>query len=233
MLRIFMVTVILALIYILPPCPMGAMQDQQRLDFLKPSLEDIKNVDPTTTPWGVDLNLVEKRGAEARKKSLDKIDFSSRITLYQKHKSKAIRLSEEVKKLSERLKNANELLGSHGKETLLNRKKIFPIKAEIESLQAQINTTKENLKTNAIHLKTFRESIKEKVGLTDTQVDSLPDLDSWKKMRDQNVPRQKENKKPILLGHQRLKISSETPKGRERSGGGAPPPLRSQKTLAD
>ena len=200
MLKSYIFLIGLALIFVCSQGKVGAAQgspnpsavDQERLEALQPTLKQILDVDPNKVPWGVNLELVLERGTEARNKSLDKYDFSSRITLYQKHKSKAKTLSEQYAVLGERIDqingNAEKKLKSLDSVNILKRlsmkKKIEQDRdGALQSLQEQMAKLKNDLQTNTMHMKNLIVTIAKKTGLTQDQIAKLPDFDSWKKMQ--------------------------------------------------
>lgn len=200
MLKSYIFLIGLALIFVCSQGKVGAAQgspnpsavEQERLEALQPTLKQILDVDPNKVPWGVNLELVLERGTEARNKSLDKYDFSSRITLYQKHKSKAKTLSEQYAVLGERIDqingNAEKKLKSLDSVNILKR---LSMKKKIEQdrdgalhpLQEQMAKLKNDLQTNTMHMKNLIVTIMKKTGLTQDQIAKLPDFDSWKKMQ--------------------------------------------------
>jgi hypothetical protein len=228
---------------------------KDRIAKLQPTLEQIKNVDPKEVPWGVDLNMVEERGKKARDETLDRYDFSSRITLYQKHKSKARIIANEIQiraaDLTQQKKDLENLQAKLGRANLLERpalkKSMSAVTEKVETLEKEINEKKSELKKNATMMKNFADTIKERVGLSDEQIMKLPDSQQWKEMKKQAG---QENKKPIrqwkkpnmrtsdtaaspeTIPNQESVKPDEQRLGRKRAQNGPPPPLKSQKSGA-
>jgi len=217
MLKRYIFSIGLALVFVGSQGKVGAAQgssnpsaiDQKRLEALQPTLKQILDVDPNKVPWGVNLDLVLERGAEARKKSLDKYDFSSRITLYQKHKSKAKKLSEQYAVLAERIDQTNDNAAKQLKSlNSVNMLKRLGMKKKIEQdrdralqpLQEQMAKFRDDLQTNSIQMKNLIVTITKQTGLTPDQIARLPDFDSWKNMQKptpQEVPQEVQQAAPL------------------------------------
>jgi predicted transcriptional regulator len=145
-------------------------EDLQKIEKLTPTLAQIK---ATKAPWGLNLCLVEERGKKARKLSVDKWDFSSRVTLLQKHKSKAQQLSKEMEELGKKISEFNE---SNFVTKALK-------KTEIEQAQEQMNKLHDEVKANALKMNAMAKTVKAKTGLTDEEIIALPDSNKWKEMK--------------------------------------------------
>lgn len=167
----------------------ASQNDQKRLAALTPTLKEIMTVDAKQMPWGVNLSLVEKRGQEARTQSLDKYDFSSRITLYQKHKTKAKKLALEYKDLlakrdpinAEAEKQLDELKNVNPLKRIGMKKKVEQNRKDrLQEVEKTIVDKKNELERNATSMKNLGATIMKQTGLKPEQIAKLPDYETWK-----------------------------------------------------
>lgn len=194
---------------------------EAQLKILTPKQDEILNVDIKEVPWGADLNLIEERGQNARKKSLDKYDFSSRVTLYQKHKAKARKLTEELAALAKRTKEMQD----QGKED----KELLPLHGQREKL-------KKDLLDNGLKMKAIGNTIKEKLKLTQYQLNELPDMDRWKEMKKKGYVAKKAQDTKKEVDYSKKPLPTPVRKRSDRDPSAPPavqPPLKKQdsKTL--
>jgi hypothetical protein len=161
----------------------------KNLSELKPTLEQIRNVDSKKVPWGINICLLEERGNKARQLTIDNHDFSSRVTLLQKHKNIAQRLSQQMAELAEKIKNKiqetkTKIDSLSFTEKLRHKSEIEAESKEIvDGMEAEKAKLVRDLANNATMIKNFANTIKSKMGLTDDEINAIPDLEKWKEMR--------------------------------------------------
>ena len=148
---------------------------QESLETIKPGLAEILD---DSVPWGVNLALVNERGANVRKSIAGGgADFSSKITLYQKHKSVDKNLKVQQVTVEEKLKKAKADLASLNPVKIYRRPKTRKI---IKALKDEQASLEEKIKKNEGMMKIFEKTIMVSTGLTLVQVQNLPGLDEWK-----------------------------------------------------
>ena len=145
-----------------------------------PTLKDILHVEPVKEPWGVNLDLVAKRGQGVRGNSLDQCDFSSRITLYPKEKKVVEDLTQQVRVKEKERDDLNEDIN---KQTKLLKKFFKKAKAQqaikknnkaLKALNAEIDDVKCQLAVHTDAQENFAETITKKTGLTRDKIDQVP-----------------------------------------------------------
>lgn len=157
---------------------------------LKEKTPRLKDILDNSVPWGVNLEKMEKRGSIIRKVQGGGNDFSSKITLYQKHSSNAKELIQQRLVLQSQLENAKKSKKS------LNPLKAYSQSKEENKIKKQIKTIDEKTK-NSLDIKMmnqFGENIKCLTGLKQEQLDKLPSFETKKGMKDHNTETDKNPK---------------------------------------
>jgi hypothetical protein len=201
------------------PLSQECLSQLRKVEPPLPTIEEMLDVDPIQTPWGINLRLVEEFNHRFRNTSglSDECNLAPRITNYQNNLSglkkveiimpviqemidnvtlnadTSLKMLEETKK-DRKTKAREQQQIEHDKKVALAPllERMEKLKRDRDLAKIGIDKTKNNYK------------MMQAIGLTEQQIAKLPDRDTWKAMEQEAqqlaVPRRPQTPTPVKRG---------------------------------